>query len=151
MKLTSVRFATSRHTSPERIPQSIVYTIAATHPSGSVPDFDAKPAPSYYDTIHPTPHFVTSPHPAKQPQRSLFKRIFGPRDSNRHQSGITIDTTAAGDCIKHCHISELSGSPFSELPGDTVSELYSPIVGSPGSSATSPTPRYNKAFYNGTW
>jgi hypothetical protein len=151
MELTSTRFTSSGHLAPERTPQPVVHTIATYHPSELVYDFDTKPAPSYYDTNHSTAHLISLPTPStKQSQRSLFKRIFGPRDTKRHQSNITIDTTVAGSRINRHHISELSASesPLSELHGGSVCELHSPGPVSPGSSAISPTPRHNKVFYN---
>jgi hypothetical protein len=137
-------FTSSGHIVPERISPPVVYTIATYHSPESVFDFVGKPAPPYIDTRSTTSTVSAPTTPVRQPHRSLFKRIFGSRDTKTHQSQITLDTAVPSNITQNQHVAETfaeleAGSPFSELHSESIVELHSPDTKSLGSSAISPT------------
>jgi hypothetical protein len=143
--LKSARFTSSGHIVPERISPPVFHTIATYHSPESVLDFVGKPAPPYIDTRSTTPIISAPTTPVRQPHRSLFKRIFGSRDTKTHQSKITVNTAVPRNITETFAELEAGSpfkrqdSPFSELHSENIFELYSPDTESLGSSATSPT------------
>jgi hypothetical protein len=147
--LKSARFTSSGHIVPERISPPVVHTIAIYHSSESVLDLFGKPAPPYIDTRSTTSIASAPTIPVKQPHRSLFKRIFGSRDTKTHQSKETVNTTVPRNIIQDRHVAETfaeleagspQNSPLSELHSENISfELYSPYSKLLESSAISPT------------
>jgi hypothetical protein len=131
--LKSARFTSSGHIVPERISPLFIHTIATHHSSESVLDFVGKPAPPYIDTRSTTSIASAPTIPVRQPHRSLFKRIFGSRDTKTQHRQVA-------ETFAELEAGSPQDSRFSELHSDNISfELYSPYSKSLESSAISPT------------